>query len=99
MRSKTQAGSLAAFGGFVSSASGTVAAALQTRDHNVEAAIALDLSLEPIEQVALELGDLPAAEACHVDVIALRPPLIKVLLALHVHQIKLVNKSMALEKI
>ena len=52
-----------------------VAAHLQAAHDNVEAAVALDLSLEAIEEIAFELRDLPATQAGHVDVIALRATL------------------------
>jgi hypothetical protein len=63
----------------------------------MEAAVALDLTFETIEQVALELADTAATETGHVDVVALRAPLIKVLFAFKVHQVKLVYQPMALE--
>src|ERR1700740_2749210 len=42
-----------------------VAPHLQAAYHDMEAAIALDLPFQTVEQVALELGDLAAAQACH----------------------------------
>ena len=70
-----------------SAAVGTVSADFQTAYYDVKAAIALNLSLEPVEQIAFEFCDFPAAQAGHVDVVALRTALIKMLFALHVHEI------------
>ncbi len=63
----------------------------------MKTAVALNLSLKPVEQVALEFSDLSAAQACHVNVIALRTALVKVLLPLHVHQVEFVDQTMTLQ--
>jgi hypothetical protein len=55
--------------------------------YDVKAALALDLAFQPVKKVAFELGDLTAAQARHVDMIALWPPLVKMLFTLHVHQV------------
>jgi hypothetical protein len=65
----------------------------------VELAIALDLALETVEEIAFKLRDLAAAQARHVDVIALRATLVKVFLALHVHEVEFVNQAMTLEQV
>src|ERR1700691_977994 len=65
----------------------------------MELAIALDLALQPVEKVALEFHDLAATQAGHVDVVALWPPLIKVLLALHVHEVEFIHQAMPLEQL
>jgi hypothetical protein len=75
----------------------TVTAHFQAADNNVEAAVALDLSLEAVEKIAFELHDLATTKTCHVDVIALWTPLVEVLLALHVHQVEFVDKPMPLQ--
>lgn len=54
-------------------------------------AIPLDLPFETIEQIAFQFNDFSAAQTCHVNVVPLRPPLVKMFLALHVHQIELIN--------
>lgn len=61
--------------------------------------IPLDLPFEPLKQVALELENLATAEAGHVDVIAMRAALIKMLLSLQVHEVEFVHEAVALEKI
>jgi len=75
-----------------------IAAHFETAYDDMEAAFALNLSLEAVEEIAFEFRNFPAAEAGHVNVVALRSPLIKVLLALHVHQVELVNQSVTLKK-
>jgi len=75
----------------------TVTTHFQAADNDVEAAIALDLTLEAVEEIAFKFHDLAATQASHVDVIALRAPLVEVLLALHVHQVEFVDKSMPLQ--
>jgi len=63
----------------------------------VKLAVVLDLIFEPIEQLAFKFGDLSATQARHVNMIALRPPFIKMLLALHVHKIEFVNQPVSLQ--
>jgi len=64
----------------------------------MKSAVALNLALQTVEQIALEFHNLAAAQAGHVDMIALRPALIEVFLALHVHEIELIDQSMALQQ-
>ena len=66
-------------------------------DDDVEPALALDLSLKPVEQIAFEFGNFSAAKACHVDVIALWAAFVEVLLALHMHEVEFVNQAVAVE--
>jgi hypothetical protein len=68
-----------------------IAANFQPRNHNMEAAVALNLAFKAVEEIAFELGYLSAAQARHVDVITLGPSLIVVLLTLHVHEVEFVN--------
>jgi hypothetical protein len=75
-----------------------VPAHLKTCDHNVKAAVTLDLTFQAIEQSALEFCNLAASQASHVDVVPLRPALIVMLLALHVHEIKFVHQTMSLKE-
>src|SRR5437016_11727451 len=56
-----------------------VAADLHTCNQNMELALALDLPFETVEKIALELQDFPATQACHVQMIALRPTFVKML--------------------
>ncbi len=76
----------------------TVPANFQASHDNVEAAIALNLALEPVEEIAFEFHDLSTAQARHVNVVPLRTTLIKMLFPLHVHEIEFIDQSMALEK-
>lgn len=76
---------------FRGAAFGAVAANFQPADNDVEAALALDLALQPIEKIALELRNFPAAQAGHVDVIAMRTAFVEMLLALHMHEVEFVN--------
>jgi len=64
----------------------------------MELAIALDLSFEPVEKIAFEFRNLPAAQASHVNVISLRTSFVKMFLPLHVHQIQLVDQPVALQQ-
>jgi hypothetical protein len=73
-----------------------VATNFQSRDNNVESAIALNLPFESIEKIALKLGNLPATKTCHVNVIALRSSLIIMFLALQVHEIEFIHKAVTL---
>jgi len=76
----------------------TVAADFQPADNYVETAFALDLPFESVEQVAFELRNFSAAQAGHVDVIAVRAAFVEMLLALHVHEIEFIDQSVALEQ-
>ncbi len=75
-----------------------VTAHFQPAHDDVELAIALDLSLEAVEQVAFEFHDLSAAQAGHMDMVALRTSLIIVLFALHVHEVEFVDQALPLEQ-
>jgi hypothetical protein len=65
----------------------------------VEAAFALDLALETVEEVAFEFRNLPASQARHMNVVPLRTPFIEVFLTLHVHKVEFVNQAVALEQV
>jgi len=75
-----------------------IAAHFETAYYNVKAAFALNLALEAVEEIAFEFRNFPAAEAGHVDVVALRAPFIEMFLALHVHQVELVNQPVTLQQ-
>src|SRR5437762_85529 len=70
----------------------------QPADNDVKAAFALDLPFQPVEEVAFELRNSSAAQAGHVDVIAMRAAFVEMLLALHVHEVEFVYQSVALEQ-
>ena len=61
-------------------------------------AVPLDLALQSIKQIALKFADTSTPKARHVNVVALRPPLIKVFLPMQVHKIELVHQPMALQQ-
>ena len=65
----------------------------------MEAAVAFDLALEPLELIADELRDLAATQAGGVDVIAGEPALIVMTFSVDVHEIEFVDQPVALEKI
>ena len=71
-----------------------VTADFQAAHHDVKTAFALDLAFETIEQVTFKFGNFAAAQTCHMNVVALRTALVKVLFTLHVHEVKFVNQSM-----
>jgi hypothetical protein len=73
-----------------------IPANLEPAHEDVKLAFALDLTFEPVEQIALKFSNLSASQARHMNVVALWPALIKVLLALHVHQVKLINEPVSL---
>ena len=78
---------------------GAVAANFKAGDDDVELAIALDLALQAVKKVALEFHDLPAPKAGHVNMVALRTPLVKMFFPFHVHEIQFINEAVAFEKI
>jgi hypothetical protein len=86
-------------GRVAAAALGTVTADFQARYDDVKTAVALDLPLQSVEEVTLKLKDLPTAQAGHVNVVALRTPLVKVFLALHVHQVEFIDQAVALQKL
>jgi hypothetical protein len=82
-----------------SAALGAVTANFEPADDDVEPALALDLSLEPVEQIAFEFRNFSASKAGHVDVIALWAAFVEVLLALHMHEVEFVNQTVAFQEI
>jgi hypothetical protein len=75
-----------------------IATYLHAGDQNMELAFPLDLTLQAIEEIALEFQDFPTAQARHVEVIAFGTALVKVLFSLKMHEIQLVYQAMPLEK-
>src|SRR5712691_9037337 len=69
-----------------------VAADFGAGDGDLDAAVALDLVLELLEQAALELAHLAAAQASDVDVVAGAVAFVVVLVAADVQQIELVDQ-------
>src|SRR5215472_417350 len=76
-----------------------ISANFETSDDDVKSAVALDLSLEAIEEIAFEFGDLATAKASHMDVIALGATFVVMFFALEVHEVELVDQAVALEEI
>jgi hypothetical protein len=81
---------------------GTAVRAIATNfkagNDNVKATVALDLSLQTVEQIAFEFGDATAAQARHMDVITLRPTLVKMLFTFEMHEIQLVYETVAFQQ-
>ena len=75
-----------------------VAADFEAGDENVEATVALDLSLQAVEEITLKFGDFAAAQAGHMDVVALRAALVEMFFSLHVHEVKLIDQAMSFEQ-
>ena len=86
-------------GGGGSAAGAAVAADFQAGNNDVEAAIALDLSFEAIEEITFEFGDFSAAQAGHVDMVPLGATFVIMLLALQVHEVEFVNQAVAFQEI
>jgi hypothetical protein len=76
----------------------TVPTDFETRHHNVELALALNLPFQSVKQITLEFLDLAAAQAGHVEMIALGTALVEVLLPLHMHEIEFIHQAMAFEQ-
>ena len=64
----------------------------------MKSAVALDLTFQTVEQITLKFHDVAAAQAGHVDMIPLRPALVEMLLAFHVHKIEFIDQAMALQQ-
>jgi hypothetical protein len=78
----------------------TAAAATHFKSHNpdVEPCLTRDFRLQAFKQGARELFDSPALEAGKVHVIDVRLRLIKVLLAVQVHEIQFIDQTQLLEE-
>lgn len=76
-----------------------VAADFKPADHDVKPAVTLNLAFQAIEKIAFELHDFSAAQAGHVNMVTLWPPLVIMLLALHVHQVEFVHQAMPFEQV
>jgi hypothetical protein len=79
-------------------AGGAVSADFEAGYDDVELAVALDLALQAVEKSAFEFGDLAAAQAGHVDVVALGATFVKMFFALQVHEVELINQAVAFEE-
>jgi hypothetical protein len=66
---------------------GAISTNLKTGHHDVKLAIALDLSFKTVEKIALKFCYFSAAQAGHMDVVALRTAFIEVFFALQMHEI------------
>src|SRR5215471_9220940 len=77
---------------------GAIASYFEPRHDNMKAAITLDLALETVEQVAFKFHDLAAAQAGHVDVVALGPSLVEMLFPFQMHEVQFIDQAVALEE-
>src|SRR5437016_1473568 len=95
-----QAQRLASVGrGRLAAAIGTIPAAFQASDNNMELAVALNLTFQSVEEFAFKLGNFSATKTCHMNVITLWTTLVEVLFSLHMHEVKLINKTVTLQQI
>src|SRR5437588_13124215 len=78
------------------SAMGAVAADFHSSYNDVELALTLDLAFKPIEQIALELHYFSAAQAGHVQVVALWSALVIMLLPFQIQQCQVAYQTVAL---
>lgn len=76
----------------------TVATDFETGDYDMELALALNLALETFEEIAFKFLNFAAAEAGHVQVIAVGTTLIVVFFSLQMHEIELVDQAMTFEQ-
>ena len=84
---------------FCSPAGCAISADFQPRHHDAEAAIFLHLPLQLLENVADKFHDLAAAQACHVDMVAIELTLVVMSLAVNVQEIEFVDQALALEEL
>ena len=75
-----------------------ISAHFQPRNQHAESAIFLHLLFQLLKTVAHKLGDLAAAQASHVDVVALQFALVVVAFAVDVHQVEFVDQPLPLEQ-
>jgi hypothetical protein len=80
-------------------AGGAIAAHFQATHDDVEPAFTLDLSLEAIEKVTFEFRDFATTQTSHVDMVTLRTPLVKMLFALHMHQVEFVHQAVTFQQV
>ena len=85
--------------GRVRAALDAISADFEPTDDNLKTAVALDLPFQPVEEITLKLDDFATTQAGHVNMVALGTSLVVVLLALHMHQVELVNQPMPLQQI
>jgi len=75
-----------------------IPANFKPRHHDMKPALALNLPLQPVKQIALKLLNLAAAQTRHMQMISLRTPLVEMLLALQVHEIQFIHQPMPLQQ-
>jgi hypothetical protein len=78
---------------------GTVSTDFQSRYDNSEPAVFFHLPLQLFENVAYELHDLAAAQAGHVDMVAIQFALVVMTLAVDMHQVEFVDQALSLEQL
>ena len=77
---------------------GAISAEFHTCDGNPEPAVLLHLFFQVVEESAFKLRDSATTQTGHVHMLARRLALVKMLLALEVHQIEFINQAMSLQK-
>lgn len=71
----------------------TVAADFRAGDQNLEAEVRFHLAADSLQGFAEKLLDTPAAQAHHMCVLLLHSRFVVMLLAIEMHQIKLINQT------
>ncbi len=80
------------------SASGAIAPDFHACDGNLESAFLLHLFLQAVKKSALKLRYSSTTQAGHVDMLARGLALVKMFLALQVHEIEFVNQAVPFQK-
>ncbi len=65
----------------------------------MELTIALDLPFQPVEKAALKFRNLAAAQAGHVNMVALRPSFVEVLLSFHMHKVEFIYQPVPFKQV
>src|SRR5207248_8604018 len=61
--------------------------------------VALDMCLQAVEQVVFYFDNFSTTEAGHMYMVTSWPALVKVLLALHVHQVQLIDQALTFQQL
>jgi len=77
---------------------GAITTDFQPGNHDMELAIALDLSLQSVEEVTFEFSDFAASQTGHMDMISLWSAFVVMFFTLHVHEIEFIHQAMAFEQ-
>jgi len=77
---------------------GAISAEFHTCNGNLEPAVLLHLFFQVVEESAFKLPDSATTQTGDVHMLARRLALVKMLLALEMHQIEFINQPMSLQK-